>query len=258
MSLLSMMTTFPDAGIADIQVEGNGARIDPAVDGPPQVSPEAPAAKLALYVATDLRSWATDRPDWFRADVQIDDTAYRQLDPEYYAWLRSRMSIALRAHQAGEIDGAAFEELRTKFNAVHQWAVEHLGEPALAEAVGTLMSREYRPPVAEPEAPARGRRKAGASYTSTDAVAMVDAICARALSLGWNRERLYATGNGHFDPQRGLICFLKLGDQIGEVTAQSIEIIHPLPSEVRHRFYNPDVEQPWVKKVGATRKNPKI
>ena len=47
------------------------------------------------------------------------------------------------------------------------------------------------------------------------------------------------------------ICYLKPGDRIGEVTLQSIEIIHPLPSEVRHRFYNPDVDQPWIRRVTA-------
>ena len=59
-------------------------------------------------------------------------------------------------------------------------------------------------------------------------------------------------------PERGLVCFLKPGDRIGEVTLQSIEIIHPLPSEVRHRFYNPDVDQPWVKKIDGTLENSKI
>jgi hypothetical protein len=32
----------------------------------------------------------------------------------------------------------------------------------------------------------------------------------------------------------------------------SIEIIHPLPAEVRHRFYNPDVEQPWERRNSNT------
>lgn len=36
-----------------------------------------------------------------------------------------------------------------------------------------------------------------------------------------------------------------------EVTRQSIELIGPPPSETRTRFYNPDVEQPWVKPVSV-------
>ncbi len=83
---------------------------------------------------------------------------------------------------------------------------------------------------------------------------MVDAICDQALSLGWKRERLYAIGNGQFDPQRGLVCLLNPGDRIGEVTARSIEVIHPPPEEVRHRFYNPDVDQPWIIRTGSQKK----
>jgi hypothetical protein len=86
-----------------------------------------------------------------------------------------------------------------------------------------------------------------------EAMALVDSISEQALSQGWKRQRLYAAGGGRiFSPERGLVCFLKAGDRIGEVTLHSIEIIHPLPSEVRHRFYNPDVDQPWVKKIDGT------
>jgi hypothetical protein len=70
-------------------------------------------------------------------------------------------------------------------------------------------------------------------------------------ALGWKPERLYYTGIGSFDPRRGLVCHLKPGDRIGEVAAQSIEIILPVLSEVRHRFHNLDVEQPWMKKTGT-------
>ena len=83
---------------------------------------------------------------------------------------------------------------------------------------------------------------------------MVDAITEQALALGWCRERLYAVANGIFDPRRGLVCYLKPGDRIGEVTLQSIEIIHALPSEVRHRFYNQDADQPWIIRVGEQKK----
>ena len=46
----------------------------------------------------------------------------------------------------------------------------------------------------------------------------------------------------------GLVCFLEDDQRIGEVTRQSIEIIGPPPKENRLRFYNPDVDQPWLKK----------
>jgi len=225
---------------------------------PEEYAPSAPVAPGSLFVATSLHVWFTGEPHRFARDFQINDTVYRRLDPEYYAWLRSRMVLAKKAAAAGKLDAAAFEDLRVRFNAVHQWAVEHFGEDELLATVQTFRAGDYKPPVAEDEAPrvsVPGVRKCVADTITPEAIAMVESISEHALSLGWKRERLRGIGKGMFDPQRGLVCFLKPGDRIGEVTLQSIEIIHPLPSEVRHRFYNPDVDQPWVKKIeGAAQK----
>ena len=80
----------------------------------------APAAPGSLFVATSLHVWSTAEPDRFARDFQINDTVYRRLDPEYYAWLRSRMVLAKKAAAAGHLDAAAFEDLRLRFNAVHE------------------------------------------------------------------------------------------------------------------------------------------
>ena len=211
-----------------------------------------------LFVSSALLTWSTETPERFARDFQINDTVYRRLDPEYYAWLRSRMVIAKRTAAAGQIDAGVFEELRVRFNAVHDWTIGHFGEERLLDAIRTL-NADYGPPVPEEDRPRTSgpqARKSGSDHVSAEAVALVDAIAEKALAAGWRRERLYDPGKGLFDPRRGLVCYLKAGDRIGEVTAQSIEIIHPLPSEVRHRFYNPDVEQPWVKKVGASDQKP--
>jgi hypothetical protein len=212
-----------------------------------------PAARPAasLFVSSTLLTWSTETPERFARNFQIDDTVYRRLDPEYYAWLRSRMVVAKKAAAARQIDAAAFEELRGRFNAVHEWAVGYFGEDRLLDAVHTLRA-DYSPPVPEDDHPRVSLPQVRRSdHVSSEATALVDAIAEKALASGWRRERLYDPGKGTFDPRRGLVCFLKPGDRIGEVTAQSIEIVHPLPSEVRHRFYNPDVEQPWIRKVGA-------
>jgi len=203
-----------------------------------------------LFVSSALSTWATANPEWFARDFQINDMVYRRLDPEYYAWLRSRMMLAKRAATAGQFDAAAFEYLRVRFNVVHQWAIKHFGEEQLLTAVRNLRAGDYKLPVAEDEGshvPAPRVRKSAVDTISPEAIAMVDAISESALSLGWKRERLYgAGGGGAFDPLRGLVCFLKPGDRIGEVARQSIEIIGPLPLEVRQHFYNPDVDQPWI------------
>ena len=206
-----------------------------------------------LFVSTSLATWTTGKPEQFARDFQINDTVYRRLDPGYYAWLRSRMAVAKRAATAGHLPPAAFEDLRVRFNAMHEWAVERFGEAPLLTAVRTFRSGDYDPPVAEDEGrhvPVPGPRKTAADDISPEAMALVDLICERALSLGWKQQRLYAAGgNRIFNPARGLVCFLKAGDRIGEVTRQSIELVGPPPLEVRQRFYNPDVDQPWVRRI---------
>ena len=52
------------------------------------------AAGARLFVSTSLDTWMAGNPEIFARDVQINDTAYRRLDPDYYAWLRSRMRLA--------------------------------------------------------------------------------------------------------------------------------------------------------------------
>jgi hypothetical protein len=224
----------------------------PAEDPPSGVSPGW------LFVSTSLATWTTANPEQFARDFHINDTVYRRLDPQYYAWLRSRMVVAKEAATAGHLPPAAFEGLRVRFNAVHEWAVEHFGEAPLLAAVRNLRAGDYKVPAAEDNGariPVPRTRRSGGNQISPAAIAMVDGISERALALGWKRERLYgAGGGGAFDLRRGLVCFLKPGDRLGEVTLQSIEIIHPLPSEVRHRFYNPDVEQPWERRNKNTSK----
>ena len=203
-----------------------------------------------LFVSTSLATWTTANPEQFARDFHINDTVYRRLDPDYYAWLRSRMVVAKRAATTGHLDVAAFEDLRVRFNAVHAWAVEHFSEAQLVSAARAFRSSDYKPPVAEdegPPVPVQRARKSAADTFSPEALALVDAISKQALSLGWKRERLCGVGSsGIFDPRRGLVCFLKPGDRIGEVTLQSIEIIGPPPNGARLRFYNPNVDQPWV------------
>jgi len=202
----------------------------------------------SLFVSTSLDTWTTGQPEIFARDVQINDTAYRRLDPEYYAWLRSRMNLAKLAAGAGRLSPEAFDELREKFNAVHEWAVAHFGEDSLREAVRNLDARGYAPPVAEPDKPVRPAR--AADCVAPEAAAMVDAIRDRALALGWTEDLLGdATGSAREPLSRrcALAHLLRPGDQIGEITPQFIEIV--TASGVRQRFYNPDVDQPWVQRV---------
>jgi hypothetical protein len=207
-------------------------------------------AVTALFVATTLESWPTGQPHAFARDVQINDTAYRRLDPEYYAWLRSKMNLAKLAADAGQLGHDEFEELRRRFNAVHDWVIEHFGDGALIDAIRNLDARDYAPPVTEPGPPHRSPRPA--DFALENAIAMVDTVAEKAIGLGWTGENLYRTSRGSFGFNCGLVHLLKPSDRIGEVTTHWIEIIRS--GDVRHRFYNPDVDQPWIHRIKSAAK----
>jgi len=231
--------------------------------------------EAALYVATNLESWETLTLQYYARDVSIDNTCYRRLDPDYYAWLRRKMALARRAAGSGRISSSAFETLRIRFNDIHVWAMEHFGEDVLLSAAKTLDPKIYSPPVIEtfeqdarylPGQAAREKTpRAVQQYlfpkegdwpftqeVSPSAIAMVDAIRDRAFSLGWSEARLYQNRGClrfPYGQDYGLVCFLDGNVRIGEVTPQSIEIVGTTSKENRLRFYNPDVDQPWLRRM---------
>lgn len=211
----------------------------------------SPGAAEALYVATDLCFWKTDSPATFCRDVQINETAYRRLDPEYFAWLRSRLALAKEATKSKRIDPAEFDELRNRFTGIEGWALDHFGAQSIMAAIRNLTQKAYDPPRAEAE-----RRRAESPARDDErlnrAIRLVDAIREKAVDLGWNLERLYRHEGFHkrpFAADYGLVCYIGTKDRIGDVRRQSIEIVGPPPRETRLRFYNPDVDQPWIRRT---------
>jgi hypothetical protein len=211
----------------------------------PPVAPSGTPARGQLFVSTALDAWSTEQAAAFARDVQIDDTAYRLLDPEYYAWLRSRMNLAKMTAEAGQLGRNEYNELRRRFNAVHEWAIALFGEQTLVYAIRNLNARIYAPPVPEAEEPPPSPQPADVALEN--AVTMVDAIAEQAMALGWTRESLYRTSRRPFGFNCGLVHFLKPSDCIGEVTTHWIEII--LANDVRHHLYNPNVDQPWIRRI---------
>ncbi|MCC6389109.1 MAG: hypothetical protein IT167_00800 [Bryobacterales bacterium] len=212
---------------------------------------KSPSEAEAIYVATDLGFWKTNSPSSFCRDVQINDTAYRRLDPEYFAWLRSKLALVKEALGAGRIDRGAYDELCDRFQQVEAWALHHFGPQAIIVAIRTSEPRVYVPPRGEADSdrldpPARDDQRI------KRAIRLVDGIRDNALDLGWSLDRLYKHDGYHKRPlatDYGLVCYVGLRDRIGEVTRQAIEIVGPPPREHRSRFYNPDVDQPWIKRI---------
>lgn len=97
-----------------------------------------------LFVATNLDSWEADD---VRYGYEImSDVCYRQLDASYYAYLRHKMTQAKERHDSGRMKSQVYEELRTRFNVIHDWALKHIGEKALLQAMQTTNIETYVPP----------------------------------------------------------------------------------------------------------------
>jgi hypothetical protein len=221
----------------------------------PAESPRVPA-KSALWVSTDLWMWWPTDPSFIARDCQINDRCYRRLDPEYFAWLKLRMHAVKAAADARRTSKESFDELRAPFNDVQHEAISMFGEETLVRAIRAHDPDQYRPPLPEQfervSAPAAPQRPAE-SERLVRARRLVDEIRDRALALGWSEERLYFCEGYERYPTRpsyGVICYIGPHHRIGEVTRESIELIGPPPIETRTRFYNPDVDQPWVRRTG--------
>ena len=171
------------------------------------------------------------------------------------------------AHKAGKLPEDAWNTLRKRFNALQELAIREFGKESLQEVLQSFSPKNYRPPALRPEPqdkpvdvprkdwiyPGNQAWKCKQPVTS-QAVAKVDTIREEAMAKGWSEARLYQN-QGRFrfpcGEDYGLVCFVDGDQEIGEVTERSIEIIHGpksgRPSTLR--FYNPDVPQPWMKKV---------
>jgi hypothetical protein len=171
------------------------------------------------------------------------------------------MDKAHMAYQAGKLAEDHWNTLRERFYPLHDWAIEIYGKEAIVEAISRPQQNPFlakavsstNEPATEHRYPLVGEyshlRPVGPA-----ALAQVDAIRDEAIAFGWTEKGLYQNrGNFTFPygQDYGLICFLDKGNRIGNVTRQYIEIIGLPPHENRLRFYNHDVEQPWVKKTAA-------
>ncbi len=206
---------------------------------------QEPALATALYVAADLTAWETDRPDCFARDVTINGVAFRVLDPEYYAWLRHRMTLSKETHVAGKMPGDVFERLRHAFNEVHAQALARFGERDLLRALERLRPKNYEAPKAFDCGRPTGPAERPGHFTRAvlpHALAQVDELRDKALALGWSHKSLYRTQGRFAFPcgqDYGLVCFVGERCRVGAVTFEYIEIFHDGRAEPL-RFYNPD------------------
>jgi hypothetical protein len=179
---------------------------------------------------------------------------FRRLDSDYFAWLKLRMHDVKAAADAGRVPSEAFDEVRRRFNGIQELAIRTFGEETLLTAVRNLDVAGYRPPLPDEFEKAKSAESLAVrpnpeAERLARARILVDGIRDAALALGWTLDSLYFSDGYErhpIGPRYGLVCYVRAEHRIGEVTRQSIELIGPPPEELRSRFYNPDVDQPWV------------
>ncbi|MEN6521129.1 MAG: hypothetical protein ABFD46_08275 [Armatimonadota bacterium] len=138
---MSLMNSLP---LVESVEKADTIQTEPADSQVKENATPNPYARDILFVATNLDSFDAD--DVRYGYELMADVCYRQLDPPYYAWLRDKMTQVKKAHDASRMKPEIFEELRTRFNAIHKWAVKHIGEEELLRAVGALKPSTYTPP----------------------------------------------------------------------------------------------------------------
>ena len=273
MSLLKLMMEQTAGGTIPIDVPETEGKNTSSVENVPNGNKATQEA--TLYVATNLESWGTLTPKYYARDVSVDDTCHRRLDPDYYAWLKHKMALARKAADSGRISLSALDKLRARFDGIHTWAVDRFGEDTLRSAIQSLDPKSYSPPIPEtsgqgihypfkPVAPEerlppdsrflypKNGEWQFTQEVSSQAIAKVDAIRDAAISLGWSEARLYQNRGSlrfPYGQDYGLVCFVDGDVRIGEVTQQSIEIVGTTSQHNRLRFYNPDVDQPWLRRI---------
>ena len=224
----------------------------PLIDSPlPAGTPTAPRDDAALFVATNLVHFENERR-LSNADLAIDGVCYRRLDPEYYAWLRTKMARARIAFEMGDLSEETFHRLHDAFNAIHDWAIEHFGEATLQRAFRWFKPRQYLPPTLDGVDAAAIQVVQGHLYppdgnwrfvcpVSRQAIAKVDAIRDQALSAGWTEARLYQNRGRLRFPcggDYGLVCFVHGKEQLGQTTPNIIEILGNKPAGYCLQFRN--------------------
>jgi hypothetical protein len=218
----------------------------------PSVASPLPAVPPSLlYVSTELDTWQTSTPEPDQDEI-CERCGYRRLDAEYYAWLRHRMTVAQQFQRSGRLSDDQYQTWRTRFNAIHTWAIARFGEDALVAAVQALDPKAYQPPrIQEWESTPRAEAAAVPPHifpadgdwpftesVTAESLAQVDAIREQALALGWSEAALYQNRGllrfpcGH---DYGLVCHLHSGARVGETATQWIEVVSPRGA--RLRFY---------------------
>jgi len=98
---------------------------------------------MVHFIATDLTKLDQNSVTGDHTDIESNGRIYRRLDPDYFAWLRSKMEKARSCRDRGKVSADAFDTLRDRFNAIHDQAIALFGESSLLDAIQLLDPESY-------------------------------------------------------------------------------------------------------------------
>nr|WP_321466145.1 hypothetical protein [uncultured Desulfobulbus sp.] len=112
MSLLQTMLTHLDSPTCE-----------PSEQAPLPAENKSSAPEPDLFVSTDLETAQFEWDVTSASDVEYNGKIYRRLEPEYFAWLRSRMLAAQSAFKAGKFPESTWESLKSRLHPLQEYAV---------------------------------------------------------------------------------------------------------------------------------------
>jgi len=220
----------------------------------------------ATFVSTSMTVVAKGESHALDEIVYDNGTVHYRLTPLFWAYLHHAFNNATRACEAGKLGAGTYSELLNRISRIYNMALAQYGKAALKSAEQSFTPAKWkrhceslneRQDIRDiPNCPTEPRHcesiyryppdaDGAIASVSPSSKAKVDAIRERALHAGWTLSQLYRNvGIAHRD--WGLVCYIGFADKIGEATRQSIEIIDQRTGKSL-RFYNREVDQPWIK-----------
>jgi hypothetical protein len=223
---------------------------------------------VATFVSTSMCVAHKDAQHIVSELIYVGDAPHYRLTPLFWAYLRHAFDNATRACATGKLGGDTYSELLDRLSRVYNMAhTQYDAEDLNAARRQFTLSQWHRHCERLAQALTPGENVIDADTGSTHrahrfpayaagacrpvsktALALVDSIRDKALAAGWSINQLYRNvGIDYRD--WGLVCCLGPSETIGEITGQYIEIVLNSQSAPPRslRFYNNDVEQPWLK-----------
>ena len=181
-----------------------------------------------LFIATDL---STLTGSYSTFEVIVGGKTYRRIDPEYYAWLRSKIELAKK-----KLDGRTYQDLRSRFMEIHRQAIDQFGVDTLKSATQHFDIRTYNPPGKQSTLYLPDYQDPTGDYPEFKftqkvrcyALVEVDRIQDEATHAGWSEAELYQN-RGRFrfpcGQDFGIVCSVDPGQRLGQITPEKIELI---------------------------------